>query len=79
MVEAGGTQGGDAWFVHRLGWLLTHTAPPHSRPAPFILSAYAPPVPVIMVMCPFEIGSWLPLPLCSSLILELLFGDNLKS
>lgn len=56
----------------------THSSTPRP-PAPFILSPYAPPVPVIMVMCPFEIGSWLPLPLCSSLILELLFGDNLKS
>ena len=35
--------------------LLTHTPP-------FVLSAYARRVPVIMVMCPFEIGSRLPSP-----------------
>jgi hypothetical protein len=34
---------------------------------------------VIMVMCSVEIGSQLPLPLCSSLILEFLCWDNLKS
>lgn len=52
--------------------------PPDTH-SPSILSAYAQRVPAIMVMCPFEIGSRLPLPLCSSPLLEFLFGDNLKS
>lgn len=34
---------------------------------------------MIMVMCPFEIGSWLSLLLCSSPTSEFLFWDNLKS
>lgn len=63
------------YMVYVSSWLfLTYTAHP-----PYILSAYAHGISVIMVMCPFEIGSRLPLLLCSSPILEFFFGDNLKS
>ena len=53
--------------------MLTYTPPVT------FTSAYARGISVIMVMCPFEIGSRLPLLLCSSPILEFLFWDNLKS
>lgn len=49
------------------------------QPPTYILSAYAHDIPVIMVMCPFAIGSRPPLLLCSSPILDFLFWDNLKS
>lgn len=49
------------------------------QPPTYILSAYAHDIPVIMVMCPFVIGSRPPLLLCSSPILDFLFWDNLKS
>lgn len=68
----GGMQEGGTWFMYPLGGSCRTL--PH-----YMLSAYAHGLSVIMVMCPFEIGSRLPLLLCSSPILEFLFWDNLKS